>query len=635
MDDINENKGKRHVLVAGGAGFIGSHLCEYLLRRGDRVTCLDNFRTGHPGNVSALADNPCFRLVTHDITIPYAEDGIDEIYNLACPASPVHYQADPVATTKASVIGTLNLLELARENRCKFLQASTSEVYGDPVIHPQPESYWGYVNPNGIRSCYDEGKRCAESLCMDYHRMYGVAVKIIRIFNTYGPRMACDDGRVVPNFILQALQGKDLTIYGDGKQTRSFQYVDDLIRGMELMMATPDDFTGPVNMGNPEEHTVQDFAAAVIRLTGSKSQITYMPLPADDPARRKPDITLARGVLGWVPQVSLHEGLSRTIGWYRGALREVSREAGPQAGKQVRRGAKHAVLVIAYHHADFIRRCMDNFDDDFLFFIHWDKKSELTEADRAVLAGHPRVAYLGQEYPVNWASYGIVRATLLLCRKAMEYGDVGYFHLVSDADMPVRDAARFKDFFKEHDGESFMEYGRYDSWSGTFDEPRFQKMTLFHRTEKYDLRVMSDKELYDAELKEQMESGNRRPLPDVPVYGGAAWWSLARECVACLLEHEDFIERYYTDTFLPDEMFAQTVLMNSPFAATINGKDLRYICWEHRNGNRPAVLDLDDFGQISGGEYFFARKIDPEGVSKGLVCKVDEAFLHGVLTRDG
>ena len=273
----------KHVIIAGGAGFIGSHLCEYLLHKGDRVICLDNFRTGHPKNVSALTNHPYFKLVEHDITMPYMIKGIDEIYNLACPASPIHYQDSPIETTKTSVIGTLNLLELARENHCRFLQASTSEVYGDPEVHPQPESYWGHVNPNGIRSCYDVGKRCAESLCMDYHRRYGVAVKIIRIFNTYGPRMACDDGRVVSNFILQALQGKDLTIYGNGMQTRSFQYVDDLIQGMERIMSTPDSFTGPVNLGNPEEHTILEFAERILELTGSRSRMVFRPLPADDP----------------------------------------------------------------------------------------------------------------------------------------------------------------------------------------------------------------------------------------------------------------------------------------------------------------------------------------------------------------
>ena len=310
----------KHVIIAGGAGFIGSHLCEYLLHKGDRVICLDNFRTGHPKNVSALTNHPYFKLVEHDITMPYMIKGIDEIYNLACPASPIHYQDSPIETTKTSVIGTLNLLELARENHCRFLQASTSEVYGDPEVHPQPESYWGHVNPNGIRSCYDEGKRCAESLCMDYHRRYGVAVKIIRIFNTYGPRMACDDGRVVSNFILQALQGKDLTIYGNGMQTRSFQYVDDLIRGMERIMSTPDGFTGPVNLGNPEEHTILEFAERILELTGSRSRMVLCPLPADDPKQRNPDITLAKNVLQWSPTISLEEGLEKTIAYYQKSL---------------------------------------------------------------------------------------------------------------------------------------------------------------------------------------------------------------------------------------------------------------------------------------------------------------------------
>lgn len=310
----------RSILIAGGAGFISSHLCEYLLHRGDRVICLDNFRTGHPGNVSTLTNHPYFKLVEHDITMPYMIKGIDEIYNLACPASPIHYQDSPIETTKTSVIGTLNLLELARENHCRFLQASTSEVYGDPEVHPQPESYWGHVNPNGIRSCYDEGKRCAESLCMDYHRRYGVAVKIIRIFNTYGPRMACDDGRVVSNFILQALQGKDLTIYGNGMQTRSFQYVDDLIQGMERIMSTPDSFTGPVNLGNPEEHTILEFAERILELTGSRSRMVFRPLPVDDPKRRNPDITLAKNVLQWSPIISLEEGLKKTITYYHALL---------------------------------------------------------------------------------------------------------------------------------------------------------------------------------------------------------------------------------------------------------------------------------------------------------------------------
>lgn len=265
----------KNILVAGGAGFIGSHLCECLLHQGHQIICLDNFRTGSLKNVSPLMNNPCFKLVEHDITMPYKIQGIDEIYNLACPASPVHYQVSPVETVKTSFIGTLNLLELAHDNQCKLLQASTSEVYGDPEIHPQPEHYWGHVNPNGIRSCYDEGKRCAESLCMDFYREYGVEVKIIRIFNTYGPRMACDDGRVVSNFILQALRGKDLTVYGNGMQTRSFQYIDDLIRGIESMMSSRNTFTGPVNIGNPEEYTVLGLARLIIELTGSRSVIRF------------------------------------------------------------------------------------------------------------------------------------------------------------------------------------------------------------------------------------------------------------------------------------------------------------------------------------------------------------------------
>lgn len=283
----------KNILVAGGAGFIGSHLCECLLHQGHQIICLDNFRTGSLKNVSPLMNNPCFKLVEHDITMPYKIQGINEIYNLACPASPVHYQVSPVETVKTSFIGTLNLLELAHDNQCKLLQASTSEVYGDPEIHPQPEHYWGHVNPNGIRSCYDEGKRCAESLCMDFYREYGVEVKIIRIFNTYGPRMACDDGRVVSNFILQALRGKDLTVYGNGMQTRSFQYIDDLIRGIESMMSSRNTFTGPVNIGNPEEYTVLGLARLIIELTGSRSVIRFSDIPSDDPRRRNPDITLA------------------------------------------------------------------------------------------------------------------------------------------------------------------------------------------------------------------------------------------------------------------------------------------------------------------------------------------------------
>lgn len=310
----------KNILVAGGAGFIGSHLCECLLHQGHRIICLDNFRTGSLKNVSPLMNNPCFKLVEHDITMPYKIQGIDEIYNLACPASPVHYQVSPVETVKTSFIGTLNLLELAHDNQCKLLQASTSEVYGDPEIHPQPEHYWGHVNPNGIRSCYDEGKRCAESLCMDFYREYGVEVKIIRIFNTYGPRMACDDGRVVSNFILQALRGKDLTVYGNGMQTRSFQYIDDLIRGIESMMSSRNTFTGTVNIGNPEEYTVLGLARLIIELTGSRSVIRFSDIPSDDPRRRNPDITLARQALHWQPRVSLYEGLQKTIAYYRRLL---------------------------------------------------------------------------------------------------------------------------------------------------------------------------------------------------------------------------------------------------------------------------------------------------------------------------
>lgn len=310
----------KNILVAGGAGFIGSHLCECLLHQGHQIICLDNFRTGSLKNVSPLMNNPCFKLVEHDITMPYKIQGIDEIYNLACPASPVHYQVSPVETVKTSFIGTLNLLELAHDNQCKLLQASTSEVYGDPEIHPQPENYWGHVNPNGIRSCYDEGKRCAESLCMDFYREYGVEVKIIRIFNTYGPRMACDDGRVVSNFILQALRGKDLTVYGNGMQTRSFQYIDDLIRGIESMMSSRNTFTGPVNIGNPEEYTVLGLARLIIELTGSRSVIRFSDIPSDDPRRRNPDITLARQALHWQPRVSLYEGLQKTIAYYRRLL---------------------------------------------------------------------------------------------------------------------------------------------------------------------------------------------------------------------------------------------------------------------------------------------------------------------------
>ena len=307
----------KRILVTGGAGFIGSHLCERLLNDGNDVICLDNYFTGSNDNIRHLIGNDHFELVRHDITQPYTAE-VDEIYNLACPASPVHYQHDPVKTIQTCVIGSMNMLGLAKRVGAKILQASTSEVYGDPIIHPQVESYWGNVNPIGIRSCYDEGKRCAETLFMDYHRQNNVKIKIIRIFNTYGPRMSMNDGRVVSNFIVQALQGKDITIYGDGKQTRSFQYVDDLVEGMVRMMETGDDFTGPVNIGNPGEFTMLELAEKVIELTGSKSRIIFEPLPQDDPRQRKPDISLANRILGgWQPEIKLNEGLGRTIEYFK------------------------------------------------------------------------------------------------------------------------------------------------------------------------------------------------------------------------------------------------------------------------------------------------------------------------------
>ena len=310
----------RRVLVTGGAGFIGSHLCRRLLSEGCEVICADNFFTGAKRNISVLLPNPNFEVLRHDVTFPLFVE-VDEIYNLACPASPVHYQFDPVQTTKTSVHGAINMLGLARRLKCRILQASTSEVYGDPVVHPQSESYWGHVNPIGPRSCYDEGKRCAETLFFDYYRQHGLAIKVIRIFNTYGPNMAPNDGRVVSNFIVQALQGKPLTVYGDGSQTRSFQYVDDLIEGMTRMMATAREFTGPVNIGNPGEFTMLELAEAVIRLTGSASSIEHRPLPQDDPRQRKPDIALAHKVLGgWEPLVPLEEGLRHTIDYFRHVL---------------------------------------------------------------------------------------------------------------------------------------------------------------------------------------------------------------------------------------------------------------------------------------------------------------------------
>lgn len=310
----------KRILVTGGAGFIGSHLCRRLLNEGNDVICLDNFFTGCKENIRPLIGNDHFELVRHDVINPYYAE-VDEVYNLACPASPIHYQYNPIKTIKTSVMGAINMLGLAKEVRAKILQASTSEVYGDPYIHPQIESYWGNVNPIGIRSCYDEGKRCAETLFMDYHRQNDVRVKIIRIFNTYGPNMHPQDGRVVSNFIMQALRGEDITIYGDGMQTRSFQYVDDLIEGMVRMMQTDDDFTGPVNIGNPGEFTMLELAEMVLRLTGSHSRIVFKPLPADDPHQRQPNIELAREKLGgWQPTVSLEDGLTRTIAYFRNLL---------------------------------------------------------------------------------------------------------------------------------------------------------------------------------------------------------------------------------------------------------------------------------------------------------------------------
>ena len=310
----------KRILVTGGAGFIGSHLCETLLIAGHEVICLDNFFTGSRQNIVHLIENPYFELVRHDVIQPfYAE--VDEIYNLACPASPVHYQYNPIKTIKTSMMGSINMLGLAKRVRAKILQASTSEVYGDPEIHPQPETYWGHVNPNGIRSCYDEGKRCAETLFMDYHRQNNVKIKIIRIFNTYGPRMHQDDGRVVSNFIVQALKGKDITIFGDGSQTRSFQYVDDLITGMTKMMDTPDSFIGPVNIGNPFEFRIIDLAKKVIDMTGSHSKIINLPLPEDDPKQRQPDISLALKTLNWSPVINLETGLVRTIEYFKNELK--------------------------------------------------------------------------------------------------------------------------------------------------------------------------------------------------------------------------------------------------------------------------------------------------------------------------
>lgn len=307
----------KRVLITGGAGFIGSHLCERLLKDGSEVICLDNYFTGSKENILHLLDNKRFELVRHDITESYYAE-VDEIYNLACPASPIHYQYNPIKTMKTSIYGAMNTLGLAKRTKSKILQASTSEVYGDPIIHPQIESYWGNVNPIGIRSCYDEGKRAAETLFMDYYRQNKVKIKIIRIFNTYGPRMNVKDGRVVSNFIVQALKNENITIYGDGMQTRSFQYVDDLIEAMIRMMKTEDDFIGPVNTGNPDEFTMLELAEKVIKLTNSKSKIEFCPIPSDDPKQRKPDISLAKEKLnGWSPQVKLEEGLIKTIDYFK------------------------------------------------------------------------------------------------------------------------------------------------------------------------------------------------------------------------------------------------------------------------------------------------------------------------------
>ncbi|KJS70866.1 MAG: NAD-dependent dehydratase [Pseudomonas sp. BICA1-14] len=311
----------KRIMVTGGAGFLGSHLCERLLREGNEVLCVDNFFTGSKRNIAHLLANPYFEIIRHDVTFPlYVE--ADEIYNLACPASPVHYQFDPVQTLKTSVHGAINMLGLAKRTKAKIFQASTSEVYGDPEVHPQPESYWGKVNPIGIRSCYDEGKRCAETLFTDYHRQHGVQIKIARIFNTYGPRMHPNDGRVVSNFIVQALRGEDITVYGEGQQTRSFCYVDDLIEGFVRLMGSPDEVKGPINLGNPGEFTMLQLAERVLALTGSSSKLVFRPLPQDDPQQRQPDISQAKAVLNWQPTVALDQGLEKTISYFDALLKE-------------------------------------------------------------------------------------------------------------------------------------------------------------------------------------------------------------------------------------------------------------------------------------------------------------------------
>lgn len=309
----------QRTLVTGGAGFLGSHLCDALIRRGDDVLCVDNFHTGVRSNIATLIGHPRFELLDHDVNLPLDVE-VERIFNLACPASPIHYQHDPVRTTRTCVHGAMNMLELAERRRARILQASTSEVYGDPDVHPQPESYWGRVNPIGMRSCYNEGKRCAETLFFDYHRQYGLDIKVVRIFNTYGPRMVVGDGRVVSNFIVQALRGEDVTLYGDGRQTRSFCYVDDLIEGLLAAIDTPAGFTGPVNIGNPSELSMRELAEQVLRLSGSQSRIVHCPLPADDPRIRQPDIDLARTALGWQPTVALDAGLAETIAYFRTQL---------------------------------------------------------------------------------------------------------------------------------------------------------------------------------------------------------------------------------------------------------------------------------------------------------------------------
>ncbi|SPD72111.1 NAD-binding protein [uncultured Desulfobacterium sp.] len=310
---------QKRVLVTGGAGFLGSHLCDRLIKEGTDVICLDNFFTGTKDNIRHLLGNPNFELIRHDLTQPVFIE-VDEIYNLACPASPIHYQYNPVKTIKTSVMGSIHMLGLAKRVKAKILQASTSEVYGDPTTHPQREDYWGNVNCIGIRSCYDEGKRCAETLFFDYHRQNNVNIRVVRIFNTYGPRMHPNDGRVVSNFIVQALSNKDITVFGDGRQTRSFCYVDDLLDGMIRMMNGPDDFTGPVNLGNPGEFTILELAETIIRLTGSKSRVIFSPLPQDDPMQRQPDISLAKDRLGWEPKIKLENGLRMTIDYFRDIL---------------------------------------------------------------------------------------------------------------------------------------------------------------------------------------------------------------------------------------------------------------------------------------------------------------------------